>query len=540
MKIVARIVSVFFLSFIFYILSFITPSYAQSQTYQTNQFITPNTNPDVPKNLSTWTQSLMIEVVSAMNCQLAGVDPISPTRKCLGIVPSTGKIGFVQNDSGGVIGLVGNMITTLYTPQLHTGDYVSYLASNFGVVKSAYAQKTGYAGLEPLMKIWTKFRDIVYLIFILIFIVIGLMIMLRVKIDPRTVMSIQNQLPKIIIALILVTFSYAIAGFLIDIMWVLLYLMISLFASIDPSIVPATVTAKLYDNPIGFIESVFIEHGGGIFGIAYTTAGGFQEVVRSVVKSTVDNSDVGWVITKLSYLPNLHLVIKCAIESIGPGSFDTCYKEDLATQTAAIAWAFGYLIILIAILWALLRVWFKLLIAYVAILLDVVLAPLWIVAGVVPAVGGRGFGSWLRHFLSYLLAFPTVLALLLIGKVIMNGFNEASKTQYVFTPPFLGFSGEPDALGALIGFGIILMVPRAVNYMQAALKPPKIDLTPITSALGAGAGVVGSGTSKTFGRLTQPENKQTGAPEGVLRRLALGQKGGWRRRWTGSAGSSKT
>src|SRR5258708_14361646 len=46
------------------------------------------------------------------------------------------------------------------------------------------------------------------------------MIMFRVKISPQVVVSVQSALPKIAIALVLVTFSYAIAGFLIDIMYV--------------------------------------------------------------------------------------------------------------------------------------------------------------------------------------------------------------------------------------------------------------------------------------------------------------------------------
>lgn len=44
--------------------------------------------------------------------------------------------------------------------------------------------------------------------------------MFRVKISPQTVITIQNLLPKIIFALILITFSYAIAGFLMDLMYV--------------------------------------------------------------------------------------------------------------------------------------------------------------------------------------------------------------------------------------------------------------------------------------------------------------------------------
>ena len=48
--------------------------------------------------------------------------------------------------------------------------------------------------------------------------------MLRIKIDPRTVMTIQNQIPRVIICIILITFSYAFAGAMIDVMWAVTYM----------------------------------------------------------------------------------------------------------------------------------------------------------------------------------------------------------------------------------------------------------------------------------------------------------------------------
>ena len=83
---------------------------------------------------------------------------------------------------------------------------------------------TGFDGLKPLLPLWTVFRNIVYILFVLVFVIIGVAIMLRLKIDPRTVMTIQNQIPKLIIGILLVTFSFSIAGFLIDIMYTSIYL----------------------------------------------------------------------------------------------------------------------------------------------------------------------------------------------------------------------------------------------------------------------------------------------------------------------------
>src|SRR5690606_17169499 len=139
-----------------------------------------------------------------------------------------------------------------------------------------------FAGLLPLMGIWTAMRNIVYLLFVLIFIILGLGIMFRLQIDPRAVLSIQSQLPRIVIALILVTFSYAIAGFLIDLMYLSLFLIINIFHSqgLDPS-------TNLSTNPINATGGL-----GGVSGIAYDASGG----VASVLHSLFDGSPVSGVI----------------------------------------------------------------------------------------------------------------------------------------------------------------------------------------------------------------------------------------------------
>src|SRR5665213_3738933 len=102
-------------------------------------------------------------------------------------------------------------IYTMYTIPAHTSDYVRYLAGNFGISKGVYAattcsdpksEGTGFCDLYPLLPIWTVFRNLAYLGFVAVFILIGFAIMLRLKLKPQTAVSIQNQIPRIIIAII--------------------------------------------------------------------------------------------------------------------------------------------------------------------------------------------------------------------------------------------------------------------------------------------------------------------------------------------------
>ena len=511
----------FFLFSLLYSLFSIQGVSAQSynQTYDQkpvsqNQYITPDTNPDVPSNLHNYTQTVMLEVASGLSCLIAGVDPVNPNGKCLGFDTKTGKIGYAEN-GGGAVGAMGNMIAMLYTPPAHTRDYVINLAQNFGISKTAQARwiidgcppdcstrsdtnftGSGFQSLSPLIKIWEAFRNIVYLLFVLVFIVIGVAVMLRVKIDPRTVMTIQNQIPKIIIGLILVTFSYAIAGFLVDLMWVAIYLSYGVFQSImvsSPgldvsSINPVSIQGA---SPIGAIGGL-----GGISSISYHAAGSVGGLIASLFDNTwgtVIAAVLGGIIGAGAGL---------AIPLIGPviGGFVGASMGGVMGNN--ILGLFGgiiaFLIIAVALLWALFRVWFALLSAYIMILIDVVFAPFWILAGLFPG-SKLSFNTWLRDIAANLAAFPTVYVMFLLGKTFIDTF--AQNTLGRFAPPFIGNPGDMKTFGALIGLGIILTTPTAVKMMKTAFNAPQLDLSTVGAAVGVGAGypiAVGRGVGQTM------------------------------------------
>src|SRR3990170_7056711 len=144
-----------------------------------------NTNPDVPQNFHTYTQSVLLEIAAAASCQIAGFDPMNPSGKCLGVDSATGKIGFVEN-GGGLIGITGQMIAATFEIPVSSTHYAKYLASNFGIAKKTHAQDSdliiddvsgngvGFSGLSKIMKLWIVFRNVVFMFFVLIFVLIGL------------------------------------------------------------------------------------------------------------------------------------------------------------------------------------------------------------------------------------------------------------------------------------------------------------------------------------------------------------------------------
>src|SRR5258706_1870936 len=418
----------------------VTPAQTQTNVVA-NPYMTPETNPDVPKNLHTYTQSLILEITSSLICQIGGFDVITHSPSCLGLDPTTGKIGYVKS-SGGLIGFTGNIISGLYNPPLHTSDYIKYMAGNFGFPRHAYAQGVGFSGLSPLIKLWSTFRNIVYLFFVVIFILVGFAIMLRVRIDPRTVMTIQNQLPKLVVGLLLVTFSFAIAGFLVDLMWVVVFLVINILLSADPGIwsinngTTYSISYSIFENPIGFANNVL---NGGIIGVSLGAGGSIGGIIHNLFSG--NNSDL----------------LRTSTSTCN--GFDPfCWAgQGIANVLGSVVGAFfgiifsilGTLVVLIAILIAMFRLWFSLLISYAYILLYTVFSPFYIAIGLLPG-SKTGFVSWLRGLTAQLAAFPAAIGMFMIGRLFMDGFVPGPLNNSLFVPPLIGNPNGANQIGFLL------------------------------------------------------------------------------------------
>ena len=533
-------VAIFF-SFLFVFFLVKTPAFAQTitpqATNQTQPYLVPATNPGVPNNLHTFSQSLMLEIMSSLACNLSGKDPLSKNGQCLGFDQNTGKIGYVQNN-GGALGAMSGLITMLYTPPLHTSDFIAYMGQNFGLAKPSYAQVTGigFEGLNPLLNAWVVFRNIVYLLFVFIFILIGLAIMLRVRIDPRTVMTIQNQIPKIIVSLILVTFSFAIAGFLIDLMWVSIYLITNVMAQADPGggITTNLVTSNIYQPAPAFANNVL---GGGVLGGIHHIAVGGASAIAQIVHDFISPETLpspAPTSTGGSGCGGLSLPFAC----IDPGGFIGGIVGGLGNLlgsaiSTVVGWVVGilaYLILIIALLFALLKLWFALLKAYISILVDVIFAPFWIISGLIPGQQGAGFSAWLRDMAGNLAAFPAAIMMFLLARLFADSFVVGSASQGLggvnigsntasgpaFIPPLLGTNASSYIAG-LIALGLVLATPGIVDMTKKAFKAPKIELGGLTQSVGAAVGI-GKSTGKNIQGIRRESNTVTfiEGPEGKI------------------------
>ena len=522
----------------------INPAYAQNTTF--NPQLAPVTNPDVPQNLHTFTQGALIEILSAASCLITGVG-FTDNGRCLGIDANTGKLGYVESQ-GGAIGLLSsNLGSIVNSVNISSSDYFAYLSNNFGVAKHAYAQSTGFQQLMPVITLWQTTRNISYLLIVIVFIIIGLGIMLRIQIDPRTVMTIQNQIPKAIVGILLVTFSYAIVGFMVDIMWVSVYFIMRLFAINDPALAQVlgntqTPLGDVNGSPLDFVNVLFgrPELNQPIFGIPVNLGniGGFlvalnasynigrliSDMSQSLINSNVLGKALSWIFVTTP--PGFITLFGCIIGgirfSLGQGlvvpTVTSCIDSAASIAAGVIGGIIAFLIVIVALFIALVRLWISLIKSMVFIYIDVIFAPLWIMSGVLPGVSG--FGSWIRDVIANLAAFPVAIIMFLIAKVLMDAVLLNPNGVY-FMPPLIGNIGSssgPAMVVSFIAFGLILMTPSAVQMAKDVLRAPSFKYVSAIGASMAGGSAIGGRMANTgWNRLMRRRNDVYGISAGPLR-----------------------
>lgn len=501
---------------------------ATSSSNTTSDF--SNLDQGVPNNLHTYTQSVLIETLSSVACVLTGFDPAHPNTPCLGVDQKTNKLGYVEQ-SGGFLGMVGGAIAMTYNMPVSTHDYAVYTVNNFGFAKKTYAQNSadqtaGFVGLAPLIDIWRTFRNFVYLLFTIIFIVIGIGIVLRIPVQDKAVMSIQNQIPRVIITLILVTLSFAIAGLLIDLMYVSIYAVYALFSNIPgmnlPSLNPTSAFGHTPFEAVNGITGLGQIAGGtssvigGFLGTVFS--GTIGKVIAGFVLSLVGSSIGGGLGSFAGPLGGLAgegigIISGIALGALAGGKIIGLVGEIIA-----------FVVIAVALVIALVKLWFNLIKAYIYILIDVIFAPLWIGAGAIPK-SSWGFTSWLRHIISNLLVFPLTFVFFMLAYVFINVFSTTNQSSY-FVPPFVGNLGSYKVLGPVIAFGIILMTGEIPAIIKDMLKTPDVKYT---QSLGKGV----SGGVSTIQQFGKPiagrfwKYDEHGVPKGIINSRLLKGTNRW-------------
>ncbi len=354
-------------------------------------------------------------------------------------------------------------------------SYVRHTIQKFNLVPTANAAGPGFGfttALEPIQPMWKGVRDISFGLFVIVAIVFSFMIMFRVKISPQVVISVQSAIPKIIMALILTTFSYAIAGFMIDLMYVVIGLvsismapLVSVLGKIDPPAIFNFLTLGNNNSQVGIQGVAVLDFNFGVFGL----------LIIYII---------------------LFVVVGLVLLVLNLGA--------LVTVLATIGLAQGgilvillLIILVVAILiatWVSLKTWWGLLKAFATVLLLTIFAPLQITLGTL--IPNFGFGAWFKSFVAALSTFVVTGILMLLSYIFLFqglkiGLSKYAPTfgdailSFIFRvpaiaphsfsgaspywPPLLGYGTDGAGLGLLFlgaSFMLFTLIPKATEVVQ--------------------------------------------------------------------------
>lgn len=330
----------------------------------------------------------------------------------------------------GALGFGSNLVAQiLTTPPVSSKEYFADLGKNFGLAKPVYAQGAGFIGLQNLLPLWKASRNLAYIFFVIVFLATGLLIMFRVKLDPKTVINIQSAIPKLVIALLLVTFSYAIVGLLLDLSYVLIAL--GVLAIGGPLGLDVAAEQAKYMH-LGL---------GDAFGLI------FGGIARATFSNVITGA--GASITAI-----ISVIIGVIIASV-------------SGVLGAVVAALPILVISIVVLIEIFKLFFTLLGCYIQIILAVIIAPIQIMLGVVPG-SNFGFGAWFKNIIANILVFPAVSLFFLLGWLLTS-----PKYGPTWVPP-VGFGGlAVSILPVVVGFGMIMTVNKIPQMVKSFFKMAK-------------------------------------------------------------------
>ncbi len=372
---------------------------------------------------------------------------------------------------------------------------------NAGLVPQAYAvEGIGFAGLKPLLEVWEAFRNLAFLVLVMILIAIGFMIMFRMKLDAQTVVGIESALPRIIVTLILITFSFAIAGFLIDLAYITMAIIIVALSNVVGGLSSTDLLGKYLqagpDDLIGFVSGV--RKTGGhptllnapdiLYHLPNAVLGIFGPRIRATFQFISGSAAAYFLGPKIfdAWSKTIGPIFRFGGEAeagvvAAQGHFGNWdLFEGVAngvglpvTYAVVFLLAFFFLpfllgiVIFITVIFIAFRLLFALLFAYLKILLLVLLSPIILMFGAIP--GRSVFGSWIKGLVAELMTFPLMMAIFLIGLIIFEVSASGTLIRFPFTHRI-----DAGAWSLIVGMTFLFMTPDILKSIKKQIAPQSI------------------------------------------------------------------
>lgn len=490
-KFTIKLLLLILLAFIFtlYIVHFtlLRPAYAQSSASSASSLNpTPYTLPSTISPTSPlYTDLLVNNLFHSFSCLAIGQSVIGQpcltyqvTKNAQGALQSVPVLSQV-NLSGGVLGSIGSVIDGLYmNPPIRTTTYLATLSQDLGIVKEVHAQVGGSGAgvLNPILSLWQVSRNISYVIMIIIFLIVGLMVMFRNKINPQTVITAQAALPGLVIGLILITFSYFLAALITDMAFVGINVVGYYFSAAQNQPATQNLVADVSDESILAIFSRFI----GIFDPLDTTqtnstdsifhalevifnnlSPGVQNFIRFAIGLAAFQygNQIGHIVPVVGDLAGIIVGVGTAV---GAGMFPT----QIAAQV--LSW-----VTMVVLIYSMFKLLIRLINNYLTIIFLTITAPFQFLAASLPGRQGIATG-WILNMLASILAFPAVLAVLYFVAFLLQidraPFNISGQVELI-SPTTLPLFGGLDTrfINVLLAFGALIALPAIPDIISRSV-----------------------------------------------------------------------
>lgn len=504
-----------------------TPSLAQ-----TNPSTSPSAaikplgvvNPQSPQYINLQ----VINLMHTIGCLLSGTSQINQpcveyvidknTQSSINTVPVLSSV----NLSGGVLGTVSAGLALLYTnPPIKSIDYLSSLWDSFSFfeIRGAHAQVEGSGSevLRPILRLWRVSRNIAYIAIIIIFVVVGVMVMFRNRINPQTVVTIQTALPGLVISLVLITFSYFLASLITDIAFVGSNIVGHYFTIAQSRPIPVTgpVDTLRNENMLSILSRF----------LATTSKEQFIPLFQTIF----DNLPTPAALDPLAPARMFGYVIVGLVTQITsllglPGVIGVPLNAFTGAKGLSDGQATGsflvWLILIIVLMYSMFRVLYRLVISYLTIIFLTITAPFTFLVAAFPGRQDIAI-NWARNMLANILAFPGVLAMFyfagyLLGPTLLTtagGAGGITLNNLLNIHNRLGVSGtqtlpllgglDQTTIQLILAYGALIAAPSIPEIITNAIGKTgpagQIIGREITGAIQSGRGYLQQGAGAVGG-----------------------------------------
>lgn len=308
---------------------------------------------------------------------------------------------------------------------------------------------SGYSYLKDslkLDKLWGQSRNLAYVFFVLAMIVIGFMIMFRNKIGGQLLVSVGNSIPQLVICLVLVTFSFAIAGLMLDLGRASMRVVERVFITAQeatgdtsPAVMNIKGIGRLNDqlmfsfNPFDMISTgvkkvpliggllgkgvdgiagIWEESGGVGTGMVWTnlalTLFKWSRSLGAVKNNELVDVDITGEAGVVAAMAGTSIEVSGPVEAL----VDVTLTKG---QVAILAFFFIILLFIVVCLYASVKLFITIVTTYIKIFVNIIIGPLQIASGAIPG-NFSAVGNWFKGLVANVLVFPVII-------VILNLFN---------------------------------------------------------------------------------------------------------------------